>query len=99
LLVSCIVALVLAAQTPAATLTQKADVFLSAHQSYVLTGTPASGSLVEVFLNGLLQLNGADYVLSVAATPSGPKSQVTFTGQKTANMSNPIVQVVYWVSR
>ena len=76
--------------TISVTLVQHVDVFQSASQIYTLTQTPAPGTRPQVFVDGILMCDvcGKDY--SIAGTT------LTFTGQQTAQMDTPTIQVWYW---
>lgn len=82
---------VAAAITQTVTLVERLDVFTATSQTYTLSAAPVTTRNVKVFLNGLLMLQGADYTVS--------GQTVTFTGQSTAGMSAPVVQVFYWVAQ
>lgn len=55
-----------------------------------LTHTPAGGTTMMVFLNGVLLTGGIDY------TPAGAVIAFSPTYWQLASMSNPIIQVIYW---
>lgn len=76
--------------TATTTLVQHVDVFQNAAQAYSLSHTPAAGTLPQVFVNGILMCGrcGNDYTIG--------GTTVTFTGQQTAAMDSPIIQVWYW---
>jgi hypothetical protein len=76
--------------TMAVTLVQHVDVFQSASQTYTLTQAPAPSTRPQVFVNGILMCDvcGQDY--SLAGTT------LRFTGQQTAQMASPTIQVWYW---
>ena len=78
------------AATATVTLVQRVDVFQTAAQAYTLSHTPAAGALPQVFVNGILMCAacGLDYSLS--------GTTLTFTGQQTAQMASPTIQVWYW---
>jgi hypothetical protein len=66
------------------------DVFTTAAAAYTLSKVPVLPAN-DVYVNGLLMLQGTDYDLS--------GTLLTFTGQATAQMEAPIVQVKYWVAQ
>jgi hypothetical protein len=74
----------------AITLIQRVDVFQKASQTYTLTKAPASTTTALVFVNGILMCSvcGNDYTLT--------GTTLTFTGQQTAAMDSPVIQVWYW---
>ena len=76
--------------TVSTTIIQRVDVFQTAAQSYTLTAAPAPNTRPQVFVNGILmcEVCGTDYTL-IGAT-------LTFTGQQTAAMDSPVIQVWYW---
>jgi hypothetical protein len=78
--------------TVTVTLVQHVDVFQAALQVYTLTQTPAPSTRPQVFVNGILMCDvcGLDYSL-VGTT-------LTFTGQQTAQMISPTIQVWYWAT-
>lgn len=95
---ACLLAAVLwtgRAQQPTLTITtrlnQQVDVFQTAAQAYTLTRSPAENTPAQVYVNGLLMCAVCgDYVLAGAT--------VTFTGQQTAAMDTPAIQVWYWTA-
>ncbi len=76
--------------TLSVTLVQHVDVFQAAAQAYRLTQTPAPSTRPQVFVNGILMCDvcALDYVVS--------GTTITFTGQQTGTMDNPVIQVWYW---
>ena len=72
------------------TLVQHVDVFQTASQTYTLTQTPSPSVRPQVFVNGLLMCAGNDFTLAGTA--------LTFTGQQTAQMDTPTIQVWYWAT-
>jgi hypothetical protein len=76
--------------TVTVTLVQQVDVFQTASQTYTLTHTPAPSTRPQVFVNGILMCDvcGLDYTLVGSA--------LTFTGQQTAQIDGPTIQVWYW---
>jgi len=76
--------------TMAVTLVQHVDVFQTAAQAYTLTQTPAPSTTPQVFVNGILMCAACGLDYSLAGTT------LTFTGQQTAQMASPTIQVWYW---
>ncbi len=92
-------------------LTGKLDLFTFPAASFQLAGTPAPGSPIQVFLNGILMCApcGTDYQLSGGAKqtidPTTKKlvttvtpTILTFIGQNTATMQGITLQVWYWIA-
>ena len=79
-----------AAITATVTMAQRVDVFQTASQAYTLSHTPSAGAVPQVYVNGILMCGpcGNDY--TIAGTT------LTFTGQQTATMDSPVIQVWYW---
>jgi len=76
--------------TISVTLVQHVDVFQTAAQAYTLTQTPAPSTTPQVFVNGILMCAACGLDYSLAGTT------LTFTGQQTAQMASPTIQVWYW---
>jgi hypothetical protein len=73
--------------TQAVTVRSQDDLFQNSSQDYTLSATPAAGTTVDVFVNGLLMTEGLDYVLAGTA--------LKFTGQTIGDA--PVIRVRYWV--
>ena len=74
------------------TLVQHVDVFQTASQTYTLTQPPSPSLRTQVFVNGLLMCDVPCGDFTLAGTA------LTFTGQQTAQMATPIIQVWYWAA-
>jgi hypothetical protein len=82
------------AQAPGTMLTMAAphvDVFRPAlaAQVFTLSATPAAGTSLMVYINGLLMLAGSDYTVS--------GTRLTFTAQTIE--VGAVIQVWYWVAQ
>lgn len=64
------------------------EVFTTASLKYSLVATAVNIDRTQVFVNGLLMLQGVDYTIS--------GKTLTFTQQATDKMVSPIVQIYYW---
>jgi hypothetical protein len=70
-----------------APLVPQQDIFRTAQSSYSLTASPPYPQAAQVFVNGLLDLQGVDYLIS--------ESTLVFTGTDTVHMESPTIQVFY----